>query len=64
MPNKNMTPKDVKAEFTTLLNSCVEGYDGTWDPTGEGRDGFEAMYQGLQKLARHFKVDTSEAKDI
>jgi hypothetical protein len=59
-----ISQNEVQFEFTTLLNSCVEGYDGTWDPTGEGRDGFEAMYQGLQKLARHFKVDVTKAKEL
>lgn len=55
---------EIEREFTTLINSCVEGYTGEWDSTGEGREGFEAMAEGLKKLARHFKVDISKVKEI
>ena len=54
---KKLTPKEVRSEFVSLMNSCVEGYTGEWDPSGEGRDGFEAMYNGIKKLARHYKVN-------
>jgi hypothetical protein len=64
MPKKILSNNDVQDEFVTLMNSCEEGYTGTWDPTGEGRDGFEAMYQSLKKLAVHFKVDISKAKEL
>ena len=59
MSKKKLTKKEVQDHFVSLMNSCVEGYDGTWDPTGEGRDGFDAMYNGLYLLAKHFGVDVS-----
>lgn len=52
---------EVEDDFVALLNSC---HDGTWDPTGEGREGFEAMHSILTGLAKHFKVDISKAKEI
>jgi hypothetical protein len=64
MAKKKLTPEDIQNEFTSLINSCVEGYTGEWDPSGEGRDGFEAMAQGLRKLASHYKVDVSDAKEV
>lgn len=60
----DLTSDEIQEEFTTLINSCVEGYTGEWDSSGEGRDGFEAMAYGLRKLASHYKVDVSEAKEI
>jgi hypothetical protein len=56
----------VQDEIKTLMNSCVEGYDGTWDcTTDEGREGFKAMYYGLEKMAKRLKVDgTLDVKPI
>ena len=62
MPNKVMTKKDVQKDFTVLINSCVEGYIGEWNTTGEGLDGFLAMKEILERLAKHFKVDVSSAR--
>jgi hypothetical protein len=59
-----LSSEDIQGEFTSLINSCVEGYTGEWDSTGEGRDGFEAMAEGLRKLARYYNVDVSDAKEI
>ena len=59
-----MTPDEIQKDFTALINSCVEGYTGEWDPTGEGKSGFEDMAEVLKRLARHYKVDVSEAKEI
>jgi len=56
--------KEVEKDFIALLNSCVEGQNGEWDPTGEGREGFEDMHRLLTGLARHFKVDISKAREI
>ena len=61
---KKKIDEEVQREFTALINSCVEGYTGEWDSTGEGRDGFEAMAEGLKKLARYYNVDVSDAKEI
>lgn len=57
-----MSAKEIKEAFVTLLNSCAEGYTGEWDPTGEGKDGFVAMHGLLVDLADHYKVDISKAK--
>ena len=60
-----MTPEQLQRKFISLMNSCAEGYTGEWDcSTDEGKDGFEAMHEGLQKLAEHFNIDVSEAKEI
>ena len=56
--------KTVREDFIALIDSCVEGYTGDWDTTGEGRDGFNAMYDLLKKLADSFGVDVSKAKEI
>ena len=61
---KKQVDREIKDEFTTLINSCVEGYTGEWDSSGEGRDGFEAMAEGLRKLAEYYNVDVSDAKEI
>lgn len=50
--------------FIALLDSCAEGLSGEWDPTGEGKQGFEAMYESLLELAKHYRVDVSTAKKI
>lgn len=59
-----LTPDEIQKDFIALINSCVEGYTGEWDPLNEGRTGFESMEELLRKLARHYKVDVSEAKGI
>lgn len=61
---KALTDEDVKREFISLINSCAKGYTGEWDSTGEGRDGFEAMYHGLKKLAAHYGVKVGRVKQI
>ena len=61
---KNIIDKEIQGKFTTLINSCVEGYTGEWDPSGEGKDGFEAMAESLRKLAKYYNVDVSDAKEI
>jgi len=60
--SKKLTKKEVQDHFVSLMNSCVEGYDGTWDPTGEGREGFDAMLSELRDLAKHYGVDISSVK--
>ena len=64
MAKKSKTDKDIENDFVALLDSCVEGFDGSWDPTGEGREGFEDMHSLLIGLAKHYKVDISKAKEI
>jgi hypothetical protein len=59
-----LSTERIQEIFVALLNSCTEGYTGEWDPTGEGRDGFEAMASNLMELAIHYNVDVSDAKEI
>lgn len=58
------TINGVKEDIIAVMDSCVEGYTKEWDPTGEGADGFGAMYTILQKVANHFGIDTSTAKQF
>jgi len=46
--------------FDVLMASCMEGHDGTWDPTGEGRDGFLAMYDLLHGLKETVVAELSK----
>ena len=62
-PDK-LTKKAVREDLVALIDSCVEGYTGDWDPIGEGCDGFSDMYDLLKKLANNFGVDVSKAKEI
>jgi len=59
-----LSKKAIREDFVALMNSCEEGYTGEWDPTGEGREGFSAMYYLLKKLANNLGVDISKAKEI
>lgn len=52
---------DVAEDLIAVMDSCVEGYTGEWDSTGEGKDGFGDMYTILQRVADHFGIDTSNA---
>jgi hypothetical protein len=42
--------KQLKERLICLWNSCDEGFDGTWDCTGEGKDGFIAMEDGIEAI--------------
>ena len=66
MTKKAVTRLDKlhSSQFISLMNSCAEGYTGEWDPSGDGRDGFMAMYDGLERLAKQFNVDVSKAKSL
>jgi hypothetical protein len=59
-----LSQNEVEEEFVSLIDSCVEGYTGDWDPTGEDKDGFVDMKESLEKLARHFKIDVSKSKQL
>lgn len=63
MPKK-LSKKEIQRKFVALMNSCMEGRTGEWDPTGEGAESFDPMYWDLQKLAKHFGVNVSEAKEL
>lgn len=53
--NKNQ----IKDELQTLRNSCMEGHDGTWDSsTEEGREGFLAMVDGVNRIAKLLNIKT------
>ena len=64
MSSKKLTKKNVQENFVVLINSCVEGYTGEWDPTGEGKEGFLSMRDLLEDLAKYLKIDISKAKGI
>jgi hypothetical protein len=64
MSKSKVTKAEAQKELIVTLNSCVEGYTGEWDPSGEGRDGFEAMYQGLVKVAQAYKINIKQARAI
>jgi len=43
----------TRTRLQTLYNSCIEGHTGVWDcSTDEGREGFDAMAQGVKKIAK------------
>jgi hypothetical protein len=58
------TINGVKEDIIAVMDSCVEGYTKEWDPTDMGADGFGDMYQLLQRVAEHFGIDTSTAKQF
>ena len=37
MSKSKVTKAEAQRELIAILNSCVEGYTGEWDPTGEGQ---------------------------
>jgi len=55
-----MTKKSIQEIFIALINSCVEGYTGEWDSSGEGKEGFISMKDLLEDLAKYFKIDISK----
>jgi len=57
-------PSDIAEDLIAVMDSCVEGYTGEWDITGEGADGFQDMYRLLHKVANRFGIDVSEAKQF
>ena len=51
----------IKEELQTLYNSCIEGSTGDWDcSTDEGREGFIAMAEGVEKIAKTLKLKIKE----
>jgi hypothetical protein len=57
--------RKIKDEnFEAVYDSCVEGLSGEWDcSTEEGREGFRAMMDNLESLAKRFHIDTSSIKE-
>jgi hypothetical protein len=57
------TKKIVDGDFIAVMNSCVEGRTGEWDcSTEEGKEGFTAMYEGLQKVAERYNLSLKGVK--
>jgi len=50
----------IKENLQTLINSCAEGYTGEWDSSGEGREGFLAMAEVIQRIAQELKIVIEE----
>lgn len=43
-------------ELNTLIKSCEEGRDGDWDcTTDEGKEGFDAMIEGLENVKNYIQ---------
>ena len=62
-----LADKEVREKITrrleTLRNSCLEGLDGTWDcSTDEGKDGFQAMANSVDEVARLLSIKLPERK--
>lgn len=54
----------LQYNLCVLINSCREGYDGTWDvSTADGKDAFLDMIDILRETGRLLDLDTSQAKD-
>ncbi len=53
--------KKVKAEIQSLRDSCQQAMDGSWDyNSGEGSEGFEAMSDGCETLAKMLGIKLDE----
>lgn len=50
----------IKDNLQALYDSCYEGYDGVWDPTGEGKDGFMDMCSLIREVAILLKLELKE----
>jgi hypothetical protein len=47
--------------LSTVITSCDEGYEGTWDSgSDEGRDGFLAMKDELNLVAKTLGMEVSQ----
>ncbi|MFQ5717853.1 MAG: hypothetical protein ACE5GQ_12245 [Nitrospinales bacterium] len=59
----NTQKEEIRGLVQTLYDCCQEGYDGTWDAsTGEGREGFMAMQEGIVELARKLGIEIGPYK--
>lgn len=51
----------LKDRLECLRNSCMEGFDGTWDcSTDEGREGFEPMAEDCEEIAKLLGITLSD----
>ena len=46
----------IKKLLVNLRNSCLEGLDGTWDCSDEGRESFEPMADSCEEIANILKI--------
>lgn len=51
-----MNKEKIRINLECLIASCIEGIDGSWNPIGEGADGFEAMIDQLQEIANELDI--------
>ena len=56
----SMRESIIKDNLQALYDSCYEGYEGVWDPTGEGKDGFIEMASLIREVAILLKIDLEE----
>lgn len=47
--------KQIQENLEILITCCDEGFDGTWNSVGEGADGFIAMRDLLDDIAKVIK---------
>ena len=52
-----MTTKEkILDDLKTVMASCLEGFDSSWDcSTEEGRDGFMDMHKLLEKVQKYIE---------
>lgn len=60
MNTSHKTKKEILNSLDSLVKSCEEGIDGTWDSSpgfngepGNGYDGFTAMIVELEQVIRY-----------
>jgi len=51
----------IHKDFIAVMDSCVEGYTGEWEPSGEG---LQDMYYLLERVAKYYGIDTSTVKQF
>lgn len=52
--------EEIAKRLTIVRDSSMGGFDGTWDPSGEGRDGFTAMAEDCGEISRMLGVELPE----
>lgn len=56
MKNKIDLILEAETELNILIQSCQEGLSGDWETeTAEGREGFQDMIKGLEKIKKLLK---------
>jgi hypothetical protein len=60
---KRMYRKDILEKLESVITSCNEGYDQTWDSsTNEGKEGFISMRDYLEEVKEYIKEENYEKR--